>query len=297
MTEGAAYTEWTATTWNCFGAAQSLGSFVRWRGAANAHRFRHPELLRRLDEFDVLCTQEIWLSDVEEFFDGLPHPHKIRDPNANTLWPPTLGGSGLGVATRFPILASKTRSFGGRKVHAERLARKGMLHVRLRVALGIEVDLVTTHMQAGYTPDAAAVRQDQLAQLRAFADEVASPARTLIVCGDLNMSGLTHVRDQEYVHIQKHFAGFDDLFVEEDAPTFRPRPHPEGNGLAFRFEPKAPMQRLDYMLFRAPTEGTETQVVARKIVLHERLPPHAGETETDTSDHDGLTIVLRSRVL
>jgi endonuclease/exonuclease/phosphatase family metal-dependent hydrolase len=242
-----------------------------------------------------LCTQEIWLADVEEFFDGLPHVHKVRDPNASTFWPPTIGGSGLGVASRFPIVTSQTRAFGGRKVHAERLARKGMLHARVRVAEGIEADLVSTHMQAGYTPDAARVREDQLAQLRAFADEVGSPERPLIVCGDFNVCGLSAVRHEEYVNVQKHFHGFEDLFMEEDAPTFRP--HPEGNALAFRFEPKAPMQRLDYVLFRppAPGAGVETIVHERRIMLHERLPPHGGEAETDSSDHDALTIVLRSR--
>jgi endonuclease/exonuclease/phosphatase family metal-dependent hydrolase len=290
-----AHVEWSLATWNCFGAAQALSSFIRWRGAVDAHRFSHPVLREALGSTDVVCTQEVWLGDVEEFFEALPHPHKFRDRNHNTWWPPTVGGSGLAVASRYPIVQGAVRTFAGPKVHAERIARKGMLHVRVHLAKGFEVDVVSTHMQAGYVREAERVRAVQLEQLRAFADEVSGPTRPLFVCGDFNMCGLATSRAREYARLFELFRDYEDLFQHDDRPTFRPSPR--GNALAHRFEPKAPEQRLDYVLYRAPSAPeAHTEIVRCELFLHEPLPAHAGGPETVGSDHDGLRVHLRTRV-
>ena len=120
-------------SWNCFGAAQNPVAFFRWKGAPNAHRFRHPALRSALSEEDILCFQELFLGDAEELFDALPMAHKIRDHNRTLWWPLTIGGSGLGVASRHPIVESSIRAFSPPHVSSERFARKGMLHVTVKV--------------------------------------------------------------------------------------------------------------------------------------------------------------------
>lgn len=278
-------------TWNCFGAAQTAAAVLRWRGPPDPHRFDHPTLIRVLEEADIVCFQEVFLSDVERFFDGLGHSHKQRDTNASTLWPPTFGGSGLGIASRFPILDRLVRPFRKPHVGPERFARKGMLHARVHVqgdatSEGFEVDVVTTHLQAGYTDGARRVRERQLAEIRELVDEIGSPARPFIVCGDLNIDGLRPVREAgEYVALTRTLPDFLDLGADDDHATFHP--HPEHNPLAYRFEPAGARQRIDYVLFRAP-HTRHVSAEACEIVLDRPLD----DLRTFASDHFGLRVVL-----
>lgn len=279
-------------TWNCFGAAQTAGAVLRWKGPPDPHRFEHPTLRRVLEEADIVCLQEVFLSDVESFFDNLVHSHKQRDTNASTFWPPTFGGSGLGIASRFPILDKLVRPFRKPHVGPERFARKGMLHARVHAspagAEGFEVDIVTTHLQAGYSDGARRVRERQLAEIRELVEEVGSPTRAFVVCGDLNIDGLRPVREAgEYVALTRALSDFNDLGAEDDHATFHP--HPEHNPLAYRFEPSGPRQRIDYVFFRPPAERHVT-VEACEIVLDRPLD----EGRTFASDHFGLRVVLRA---
>ena len=272
------------STWNCFGAAQSLGAFLRWRGAPDAHRFELEEVARAVEGLDVVCMQEVFLSDAELFFERLSHDHKVRDPNESTLWPLTFGGSGLGLASRFEIADRVVVPFSRPQIGTERFGRKGMIHARLRVG-GAEIDLVTTHMQSGYGARAARVRGRQLAELRALVAERGSVDRGFVVCGDLNIDGLSAVRAAgEYARLSLALDGFDDLGARDDHPTF----HPDAavNALAHRFEAGSPEQRLDYVFFRPPADG-HVRALGCELVLHEPIdtPEHG---RTFPSDHFGL---------
>lgn len=277
-------------TWNCFGAAQTAAAVLRRRGPPDAHRFGHPKLRRTLEEADIVCFQEVFLSDVESFFDGLGHSHKQRDHNLSTFWPLTFGGSGLGIASRFPILDKLMRPFRKPHVGPERFARKGMLHARVHVGgtQPFEVDVVTTHLQAGYSDGARRVRERQLSEIRDLVDEVGSADRAFVVCGDLNIDGLRPVRDTgEYAALTRTLADFFDLGADDDHATFHP--HPEVNPLAYRFEPAGARQRIDYVLFRPPRTQHVT-AEACEIVLDRALDGG----HTFASDHFGLRVVLRA---
>src|SRR5262245_47116223 len=121
-------TSFALKTWNCFGAAQDARALLRWRGIPDAHRLSHPEVVAAVRSSDIVCMQELFLSEAEAFFDGLEHEHKTRDHNRNTYWPLTVGGSGLGLASRFRIVRGGLRPFDRPQAGAERFARKGMLH-------------------------------------------------------------------------------------------------------------------------------------------------------------------------
>jgi len=279
----------TLQTWNCFGAAQGPISFLTWRGVPDSHRFDHPEVRAHVREVDVLCVQEVYLGDAEDFFDRLEHPHKTRDTNANTWSPFTVAGSGLGVAARFPIVARDLRPFGRPQILSERFARKGVLLVRLETSVG-PIDLLTTHMQSGYSPKAQEIRAHQLAKLRQAVDDFGSPERPFIVTGDLNICGLAAKRSGEYVGLQRTLADFSDLGADADHTTFHP--DPVINALAHRFEPRSPAQRVDYVFFRP---GTKSPIVAASTerVLERQLIGHG--RETFASDHFGLRTRFQAR--
>ncbi|NUP10639.1 MAG: hypothetical protein HOW73_31715 [Polyangiaceae bacterium] len=281
-------------TWNCFGAAQTAAAFLRRRGAPDTHRFGVAELATTIQEADVVCMQELFLADAEGFFDSLSHPHKVRDENVSRWWPPTFGGSGLGVASRFPIISRKVRPFDRPHLGTERFARKGMLHVRVHVSgdADLSADIITTHMQSGYGGDAMRVRRRQIEQLRAFVEEVQDEHRPFIICGDLNIDGLTPARAEgEYAFLRDQLSDFEDLGAPDDHPTFHP--DPEVNELAHRFEAASPRQRIDYMLFRRPRPGRSPLLRAIECVLSLRDPFHVhGRGRTFASDHFAVKAVF-----
>ncbi len=279
-------------TWNGFGAGQSVGAFFRWKGVADPHRFEHPGLLEAVRGVDVLCVQEIFLSEAESFFERLPHPHKIRDHNRTRWYPLSFTGSGLGVASRLPFVRRGMREFGPPHKGPDRFARKGMLHVRVRVNGDVDLDVISCHLQAGLGRRASVIRRAQLAELRRFVDEVRHPAGAVVVCGDLNVDGSAAGGRQEYGELARALDGFEDLGAETDRTTFHP--HPEINPLAHRFYASERPQRLDYVLFRRNEAPLEIVDVAR--ALDGPLEPlHAGQRRTFASDHFALRVRFRLR--
>ncbi len=272
-------------TWNCFGAAQNLVAFFRRRGAPDAHRFALEEVKGAIESVDVACLQEVFLSDAELFFEALGHGHKTRDHNRSTFWPLTFGGSGLAIASRFRIVQQDVRGFSRPHRGAERFARKGMLHARLAIEEGLELDVITTHMQSGYTAGAGDVRVRQLREMGAWVAQLGSRDRGFVICGDFNVDGLSGVRaGREYEAIRDALPEFEDLGSVEDAPTFDPRS--TGNDLARRHEASSPHQRIDYVLYRAP-RGERLRAVRTTLALD--APFHSPERgRTFASDHYAL---------
>jgi len=148
--------------------------------------------------------------------------------------------------------------------------------------------VVTTHLQAGASPRSARVRQAQLAELREALDDLGSPERPLLVCGDWNIDGCNAVRAGEYAAAAGLFPDLEDLGAHADEPTMCPRP--ELNALAHRYWWREPLQRLDYVFFRAPeTDWLRVAHVTRN--LDQELPAHDGPA-TLPSDHFGLRVEL-----
>jgi endonuclease/exonuclease/phosphatase family metal-dependent hydrolase len=279
-------------TWNCFGATQTALAFLFSKEPPDPHRFEAPDLRARVEAVDILCVQELFVPRAEAFFDRLAHDHKHRVPNGSTLWPLTFGGSGLGIASRFPIVERMSRAYSPPSVSAERFARKGVLHARLSVpgdppAL---LDVITTHMQSGYDGAAVAVRSRQVRELRALVDEVGSQDRPMIVCGDLNIDGLKSSRGvgREYDKLKEVLHDFEDIGEIDDRATFHP--HPEVNPLAHRFEADGPRQRIDYVFVRHAS-AVPIRVVRSELALDGPLegPEHGA---TFPSDHFAIRVEL-----
>ncbi|MCS6899391.1 MAG: endonuclease/exonuclease/phosphatase family protein [Myxococcales bacterium] len=276
-------------TWNCFGTPQSLLDALQEQ-AVSGERFQAPEVHARCANTDVLCLQELFSKEAQRLFDDLHkthHPEALRDHNAPHLWPPTLRGTGLGLLSRPPLRAPclwNFRSASG----LDRVVRKGALHVRLQVGTA-EIDVVNAHLQAGYDAAAVKVRAAQLQELRHLVDQVGSPERDLLLCGDLNIDGLRHAREGvEYRLLSSLFRDFLDLGAQADEVTFDP--HPEGNELALRHEPNGWPQRLDYILHRPAAKRPVLRLRMLERVLDRPLTssPPTGHRTAWASDHYGL---------
>jgi endonuclease/exonuclease/phosphatase family metal-dependent hydrolase len=260
---------------------------LRWRGVPDAHRFEHPEVRRAVADADVVCMQELYLSEAESFFDALEHASKERDHNKSTLWPLAFGGSGLGVATHGKISAHQRRAFLPPHVHSERFARKGMMHARVEID-GTVVDVVNTHMQSGTGLAARVIRKRQLDELRSFVLDVGRSGSPMIVCGDLNIDGLSRAGRAEYAEIARALPDFVDLGARADDVTY----DTENNALARRHAPHEPPQRLDY-LFVADPQGA-LEVVSIERVFHVALES-SERPRTFASDHYAIKAHFKAR--
>ncbi|MBW2453740.1 MAG: endonuclease/exonuclease/phosphatase family protein [Deltaproteobacteria bacterium] len=281
----------TVQTWNCFGVAMGPLGVIRGRGAPDAHRLIHPDVRDQLERADVVCMQELWIDEAVELFESLSFEHKVRDSNQRRWVPLTIGGSGLGIATRRPIIERQNKTFRERGWGTDRGARKGVLHARLRLAEGPdrELDVFTTHVQAGFSGQSRRRRARQLTEIRQIVDELSAPDRPLLVCGDMNIDGLAGARGDEYAHLVETFSDLEDLGAAADEPTMCP--DLELNALAHRYWSAEPLQRLDYLLYR-PSRPAWLAVDQVERTLDQQLPPHGGPA-TYPSDHFGLQVRFR----
>ncbi len=238
-------------TWNCFGMAQGgLDAVLGGRAPAGA-RLRDPHVIAECSAADVVALQEILSGDAERLFDQVKESRGagLRDHNRWHLRSGTARGTGLGLGVRGSVLASELQHFSGSSAGWDRLARKGMLHGRVALPDGLELDVVTSHLQSGYEQAPQQVRLAQLDQLARFVERVGSPERPMLVVGDLNINGLRpHRAEHEYQRLLAAFPGFEDAGADSDLVTFHP--HPEINPLAHLSDPGAIAQRIDYLLFR-----------------------------------------------
>lgn len=284
------------TTWNCFGMAQGAYDAVLGGRAPAGERLRDPDVASVLGEADVLCMQEILSRDAEALFDRVQGDGRasFRDHNRLHVGTRTARGSGLGLGARGALGERQLRHFSTPSVGWDRLARKGALHGRVTLGEGVEVDVITTHLQSGYEAPAIAARMAQLAQVGRLIDEVGSPDRAMIVVGDLNINGLSACRgEDEYRRLREVLAGFDDLGSDGDHVTFHP--HPDVNSLAHGSDPGGAAQRIDYVLLRPARAGglrcEGVEVVLREPLRQTRAPYFAGvqATRAFASDHFGLS--------
>jgi endonuclease/exonuclease/phosphatase family metal-dependent hydrolase len=254
--------------------------------APHPARLRSDELRRTLDEAHLVCIQEVMSRDAESFFDGLG-VERVRDPNGPRLRPVTMRGSGLGIAGHLRLGDRTSQIFESRPAGWDRLARKGTLHVRVRLG-ELEFDVLNVHLQAGYDAHASAIRTRQIGELAARVQQLGSMERMFIVCGDFNVCGLG-AKGVAYTALRRALPEFVDLGETEDLPTFDP--HPERNSLAHLLEPTSPCQRLDYIFLRPPRTGPVVRVRRVARILDQPLT-QPGSAPMFASDHFGLIATL-----
>jgi endonuclease/exonuclease/phosphatase family metal-dependent hydrolase len=274
-------------TWNCFGQAQgALDAITAWRAPHRA-RLCNQDVQRALGGPHLVCVQEVMSRDAETFFDGLGL-ERVRDRNGARLWPVTMRGSGLGIAGRVSLGSHSHHAFSGPSSGWDRLARKGTLHVRVRLD-GVELDVINVHLQSGYAARAIAIRAQQIAEVARRVTELGSAERIFLVCGDFNLCGLG-ANGVAYLQLREALPGFQDLGAFDDLPTFDT--DPQHNLLAHGVEPTSPSQRLDYIFLR-PAQARASQLRILQVCrILDRPLRAAGATPLYASDHFGLLATL-----
>jgi len=262
--------------------------------APHGERFQDAGVLSACAAPDILCVQELLSREAQRFFDGLGPDRftsRFRDDNRMRFGGRvTMRGCGLGIGARSPLSKTRLRTFPGAHVGWDRLARKGALYTQLSFPAGGTVDLITAHLQAGRDPGAAAVRAIQLDDLKTFIDAVGSAERPFIICGDFNINGLTPARDDApYRSLMAALGGFEDLGAVADLPTYDS--HPQGNALAYAFDPEASAQRLDYIFFRPARAAVELRCTQVDVIFDKPLAQPASDQRSAAwaSDHYGLS--------
>ncbi|PLK23147.1 metal-dependent hydrolase [Porphyrobacter sp. TH134] len=163
---------------------------------------------------DVILFQEAFSTDALRTATSTPHPYaalgprapmrsglpKTRDPvlrKRNVMrgeWGVRFMGSGIAIASRYPITASFSQPYGPTSCAGwDCLANKGVMLVRIAVpGLADPIEIATTHMNAQGASKAPpekhlAAHNAQSAELADFLDRVSLPASPLVLAGDFNM--------------------------------------------------------------------------------------------------------------
>ena len=127
-------------------------------------------------------------------------------------FPLASGDTGLGARTRLPVLDRLEHRFA-RAVGSDRLVRKGVLGLRLDLAGGLWA--LNTHLQAGISAAARAVRSEQIDEIVRLLDGLDGPA---VLMGDLNLY------DEDAAAVARlEEAGLRDAATEADTLAHTPR--------------------------------------------------------------------------
>ncbi len=252
-------------------------------------RKRIPEIGQRL------APQTIDVVTVQEAFEGCFVPNEPRTLLQNSGYayfakgPAPRGlrcvSSGLLILSKHPILESATLVYD-HCVGTDCFARKGALYVKLSVPGLGEVDVYTTHTNAGTSNKSAAKRQTQIEQLIRFVDEHSGDGlRPVILTGDLNatpksveitrLTSALELRDSHQEFVDHHPVSD----IERDGFTSDPRRN--GN----QRDPDGEGRRIDYVFFREPQGAGSTALTTLRSSLSFVEP---GYRDLALSDHFGV---------
>ena len=154
---------------------------------------RMQKIAQRLRGFTgVFLMQEHFLrgeSSPTEDIPGHTFGHLVRFTK-RTGW--SIYGSGLAALSSFPIMEDGVKKHhytvcnGELSAGNDCLASKGFLVIRIQLAFSVEIDVYTTHLDAGSSDEDAAAREQQLAELLESIQDY-SAGRAVIVLGDFNI--------------------------------------------------------------------------------------------------------------
>lgn len=156
--------------------------------AGDKPEVRLPEIARRLDPFDIVLLQEDFA--FPDVFARLEGWSRLRGQEAGG-WS-AVYGAGLTVLSRLPAVdAPKRRTYdtcaGWLGGAMDCFATKGTVMVRVAADDGTELDVYTTHLDAGQGDDDQAARQAQLATLTQAVGDW-SAGRAVLLGGDFNLN-------------------------------------------------------------------------------------------------------------
>jgi endonuclease/exonuclease/phosphatase family metal-dependent hydrolase len=223
---------------------------------------------------DVIAFQEVWTAGVRRRL-----RRAGREAGLVHAWGPAarIGGSGLLLLSRWPILASRLTAFSlrghpERVTHGDYYGQKGYAWLRLATPAG-PISVVDTHLHARYTSDVSheyvPQRVGQIVQLALGTQSITEP---LIAAGDFNFT------DRHVEHgLLTDLTGLRDVARETgNAQATVLHTNPLRNS-------QKPDRRVDYVFAR---DGEHARVVTRSVqrIFDGPVPQPAGAY----SDHAGV---------
>jgi len=195
---------------------------------------------------DVVAFQEVWLPAARDVLVEAGARHGYEH-----IWHASdrLGGGGMLVLSRFPILASHFEPYAlsgypEEIENGEFLSGKGFVRLRLQGPTGA-FSLVATHLHARYKRDFMhAFRPHRTGQIIQLAAHVRGESDPVVMVGDFNVS-----ENQPEYHVLTGLTGMRDVGVELDSrdPTvYRNNP--------YRVRGLKPDRRIDYIFVRGGSE-------------------------------------------
>lgn len=136
-----------------------------------------------LNRFDLAGIQELF-KDHRRLWSDADHPVKVY--HSRLKHPGKIVGSGLGLLGRYPLVHTAAINFDALGEFQNKPASKGVLMARFDIG-GHMVDLYTTHIEAGKSPEAMQAKIGQGAEMTAFVRAQSPPENTVIFTGDFNM--------------------------------------------------------------------------------------------------------------
>lgn len=140
--------------------------------------WRYEEIAKRIDAYDVVALQEAWSTKTDVIWRKATHPHHAFGGNAHSI----IGGSGLVVLSKFPIVQTEFRKFK-ECTGLECSSGKGIMMFRVQIKPGVEIDFYNTHMHAWRENDMQ--RTGQILEIIGMVEEV-SIGRPVVLLGDFN---------------------------------------------------------------------------------------------------------------
>jgi endonuclease/exonuclease/phosphatase family metal-dependent hydrolase len=173
-----------------------------------------------LPQYDILGLQEDW--DEENSVTLRSEcDHETNERFSEKLNTDRAYGAGVDVLARFPTVdvfkEHYTTCYGTLDGASDCLASKGLLGVRIALAEGVELDVYTTHFEAGGGPDDDASRANHVEQL-IDALSTWSDGRAVLFTGDTNLDLGDPDDDPHLTRLLSDETGLLDACLETGCP-------------------------------------------------------------------------------
>ncbi|HOD94856.1 MAG TPA: endonuclease/exonuclease/phosphatase family protein [Candidatus Hydrogenedentes bacterium] len=155
------------------------------------NKFAHISPL--LNRFDICALQECF-KDYRRAWAAAEHSSKIF--HGTLKHPLKLVGSGLSLLSSLPLISTDNINFDTCGEFQNRPASKGVLLGRYQAG-AMTLDVYTTHIEAGGSPQALAARKGQGEEIVDFVNAQSPPENSVIILGDFNMRPSRGPEDKE----------------------------------------------------------------------------------------------------
>lgn len=234
------------------------------------HKFQFISPL--MNNHDIVAFQECFKQH-DLLFAKSEHPVKIY--HGTFYHPFKIVGSGLAMVANYPLVKVESKNYDALGEFQNWPASKGLLMGRFDMN-GLTLDVYTTHIEAGGSPEALQAKIGQGDEIIEFVQKHSPPEHSVILLGDFNMRPSLNPEDKEKHKDNPRVFTFDKIMDE----------------LALKdvdFEINGPVRDLiDRILFR---EGTGHELLP--LTWQHDAPEYYDPAGKPLSDHEPVFAKFR----